>query len=51
VARLMVGRDMSHLYPDRPPKVEGEPVLDVHDMNVPGFANGTSFNVRAREST
>jgi ribose transport system ATP-binding protein len=49
MARLMVGRDMSHLYPDRSPKVEGEPVLDVHDMNVPGFAKDASFSVRAGE--
>src|SRR5665213_335894 len=49
MARLMVGRDMSRLYPDRPPEVAGEPVLDVHDMNVPGFGSDASFSVRAGE--
>jgi ribose transport system ATP-binding protein len=49
MARLMVGRDMSHLYPDRPPAVSGEPILDVHAINVPGYATDASFNVRPGE--
>src|SRR6185436_8059958 len=49
MARLMVGRDMSHLYPDRPPAPEGAPILEVRGMNVPGFAADASFGVRAGE--
>jgi ribose transport system ATP-binding protein len=49
MARLMVGRDVSHLYPDRPPAVSGEPILSVHDLTVPGFASDASFDVRPGE--
>jgi ribose transport system ATP-binding protein len=49
MARLMVGRDVSHLYPDRPPALSGEPILSVHDVTVPGFASHASFDVRPGE--
>jgi ribose transport system ATP-binding protein len=49
MARLMVGRDVSHLYPDRPPPVSGDPILSVHDLTVPGFASHASFDVRPGE--
>ncbi len=49
MARLMVGRDMSHLYPERPPEVSGEPILEVRSVDVPGFASDASFSVRAGE--
>ena len=49
MARLMVGRDMSHLYPDRPPAVTGEPILDVVGFNVAGYASDASFSVRPGE--
>jgi ribose transport system ATP-binding protein len=49
MARLMVGRDVSHLYPERPPAVSGEPILSVHDISVPGFATHASFDVRPGE--
>ena len=49
MARLMVGRDMSHLYPEWPPEVHGDPVLDVRAMNVPGFATDAAFSVRHGE--
>jgi ribose transport system ATP-binding protein len=49
MAHLMVGRDVSHLYPDRPPTVTGEPVLAVRAMTVPGFAADASFSVRRGE--
>ncbi len=49
MARLMVGRDMSNLYPERPPEVSTEPVLEVRSFDVPGFATGASFKVRPGE--
>jgi len=49
MARLMVGRDVSHLYPDRPPKPESAPILEVSGFDVPGFASNASFAVRAGE--
>jgi ribose transport system ATP-binding protein len=49
MARLMVGRDMSHLYPDRPPEGAGEPILDVRSIEVPGYASDASFSVKAGE--
>ncbi len=49
MARLMVGRDMSHLYPDRPPEVTGEPILDVRGVDVPGYASDASFSLKPGE--
>ncbi len=49
MARLMVGRDMSHLYPDRPPAATAEPILDVRHVTVPGYASDASFSVRPGE--
>ncbi|HVZ15257.1 MAG TPA: sugar ABC transporter ATP-binding protein [Bauldia sp.] len=49
MARLMVGRDVSHLYPERPPEATCEPVLEARSVDVPGFASGASFAVRPGE--
>jgi ribose transport system ATP-binding protein len=49
MARLMVGRDVSHLYPERPPAVSSAPVLDVREFSVPGYATDASFSVRPGE--
>jgi ribose transport system ATP-binding protein len=49
MARLMVGRDVSRLYPERPPLPEGTPVFEVRDLDVPGHASSASFSVRAGE--
>jgi ribose transport system ATP-binding protein len=49
MARLMVGRDMSNLYPDRPAAATAEPILEVRHMTVPGFAEDASFSVRPGE--
>ncbi len=49
MARLMVGRDVSHLYPDRPPEPTAEPILEVRSVDVPGFASNASFSVRPGE--
>ncbi|MGN6467807.1 MAG: sugar ABC transporter ATP-binding protein [Rhizobiaceae bacterium] len=43
MARLMVGRDVSKLYPDRHAHAAREPVLEVEDFSVPGYAAGASF--------
>ena len=49
MARLMVGRDVSHLYPDRPPAPQSAPILEVSAFDVPGFATDASFSVRPGE--
>ncbi len=49
MARLMVGRDMSHLYPERVPDPASDTVLDVSNLNVPGFVSDASFSVRRGE--
>jgi ribose transport system ATP-binding protein len=49
IAGLMVGRDMSHLYPKRAPEPAGDAVLEVRDLSVPGFASGASFSIRRGE--
>lgn len=49
IAGLMVGRDMTHLYPQRAAEPDGEAVLEVRDLSVPGFATGASFGVRRGE--
>ena len=49
IAGLMVGRDMSHLYPARAAEPVGDAVLEVRDLNVPGFAADASFSVKRGE--
>lgn len=50
IARLMVGRELVDLYPERAP-VPGDvpPALAVHGLCVPGFAEDVSFAVRRGE--
>jgi ribose transport system ATP-binding protein len=45
MARLMVGRDVAKLYPDRQAAGAREPVLEVDGFTVPGFARGASFRL------
>ncbi|MGN6468482.1 MAG: sugar ABC transporter ATP-binding protein [Rhizobiaceae bacterium] len=45
MARLMVGRDVSKLYPDRHAHAAREPVLEVEDFSVPGYASHASFRL------
>ncbi|HVW56278.1 MAG TPA: sugar ABC transporter ATP-binding protein [Rhizobiaceae bacterium] len=45
MARLMVGRDVSKLYPDRHAGMAPEIVLDVENFTVPGFAENASFRL------
>lgn len=49
MAELMVGRELSMLYPDKRPTVAGAPILAVEDLVVDGGATQGSFNVRAGE--
>ena len=49
IAGLMVGRDMSHLYPERAPEPADDVVLEVRGLNVPGYATDASFSVRRGE--
>lgn len=49
MARLMVGRDMSQLYPEyHRPSVQNV-VLEVSDFNVPGYAQNCSFALHKGE--
>jgi ribose transport system ATP-binding protein len=49
MARLMVGRDMSKLYPDKPAASSGETILAVQDFAVPGHVEHASFDLRHGE--
>jgi ribose transport system ATP-binding protein len=49
MARLMVGRDVAKLYPDRHAATIRETVLEVEHFDVPGFAQDASFQLRKGE--
>ncbi|SER84123.1 monosaccharide ABC transporter ATP-binding protein, CUT2 family [Tranquillimonas rosea] len=49
MARAMVGREMSDLYPDKAPEPSGETVLDVQGLSVPGHVRDASFTLRRGE--
>jgi ribose transport system ATP-binding protein len=49
MARLMVGRDVAKLYPDRHAGQAREAVLQVEHLNVPGYAQDASFQLRKGE--
>ncbi len=49
MARLMVGRDVAKLYPDRNAAGERQPVLQVEHFTVPGFAQDAGFSLRKGE--
>jgi ribose transport system ATP-binding protein len=49
MARLMVGRDVAKLYPDRAAPEARETVLEVEGLNVPGYAQEASFKLRNGE--
>jgi ribose transport system ATP-binding protein len=49
MARLMVGRDVAKLYPDRNAGGEHEPVLQVEHFTVPGYAQDAGFSLRRGE--
>jgi ribose transport system ATP-binding protein len=49
MARLMVGRDMSKLYPEKPATASDQSLLTVHDMAVPGYVENASFTLHRGE--
>ncbi len=49
MANLMVGRELSRMFPERTPPAVGAPVLTVADVSVAGFAETASFAVRPGE--
>jgi ribose transport system ATP-binding protein len=52
MARLMVGREFSALYPEPlalPPTATSTQILEVREACVPGFVNGVSFTLRQGE--
>ncbi|CAD7040208.1 sugar ABC transporter ATP-binding protein [Pseudorhizobium endolithicum] len=49
MARLMVGRDVAKLYPDRHAAQARETVLEVENFDVPGYARSASFQLRKGE--
>jgi ribose transport system ATP-binding protein len=49
MAHLMVGRELSDLFPPRRPPPDGPPLLAVRRLAVPGWAEDVSFEVRAGE--
>jgi len=49
MANLMVGRELSDMYPPRHPAPAGEPLLRVQGLTVPGWAREVSFEVRQGE--
>jgi len=49
MARLMVGRDMSKLYPEKPSAGSDDVVLRVRDVAVPGYVERASFDLKRGE--
>jgi ribose transport system ATP-binding protein len=49
MARLMVGRELAALYPERAAVRTSEPMLSVKNANVPGYARNISFTVHKGE--
>ena len=51
MAQLMVGRELSDLFPPKDPAPEAgvAPLLTVEGLEVPGWAEGVAFDVRPGE--
>jgi ribose transport system ATP-binding protein len=49
MAKMMVGRDLSKLYPDRATPSANAPVLEVGGFSTPGFVTDASFLLRKGE--
>ena len=49
MANLMVGREITDLFPAKDPAPGGAPLLQVKGFSVPGWARDISFEVRAGE--
>ncbi|EYC51427.1 ABC transporter ATP-binding protein [Hylemonella gracilis str. Niagara R] len=49
MANLMVGRELSDMFPPRKPPPPAEPLLSARHLSVPGWARDVSFDVRPGE--
>src|SRR6187200_404228 len=49
MANLMVGRELSDLFPPKEAAPQAPPLLRVQDMSVPGWAEDIAFEVRGGE--
>jgi ribose transport system ATP-binding protein len=49
MANLMVGRELSDMFPPKTPAPDGPPLLDVKGLSVPGWAQEVGFELRAGE--
>lgn len=49
MAQLMVGRDVSTLFPPKPPKPDTAPILTVEGATVPGYVKAADFVLRPGE--
>jgi ribose transport system ATP-binding protein len=49
MAKLMVGRDLAAMYPERRTKPLGETKIEVRNFSVPGFVRDVSFAARKGE--
>jgi ribose transport system ATP-binding protein len=49
MANLMVGRELSDMFPPKTPAPDGPPLLEVRGFTVPGWAQDVGFDVRAGE--
>ncbi len=49
MARLMVGRDVAKLYPDRTSKHDNAAILEIEHFSVPGFVQDASFRLNRGE--
>ncbi|KAB2656440.1 sugar ABC transporter ATP-binding protein [Brucella tritici] len=49
MARLMVGRDVSKLYPDRASQHDNAAILEIENFSVPGYVKNASFHLNRGE--
>lgn len=49
MARLMVGRDVAKLYPDRASQYDNAAILEIENFSVPGYVQNVSFYLNRGE--
>ncbi|GAA5661584.1 xylose import ATP-binding protein XylG [Brucella sp. NBRC 14130] len=49
MARLMVGRDVAKLYPDRASQHDNAAILEIQNFSVPGYVQNASFHLNRGE--
>ncbi|KAB2670529.1 sugar ABC transporter ATP-binding protein [Ochrobactrum sp. LMG 5442] len=49
MARLMVGRDVAKLYPDRASQHDNAAILEIENLSVPGYVQNASFHLNRGE--